>query len=328
MYGPVVEGIEWIEYRLIAGLEPNPFAQAFWFKAPSALFDLGVMAALWLLLKIKELPPERILIYAWSPLPLIEFWGNGHNDSIAVCFIVLAVAAAAKASRPRQSDVAVSLHWIAAFAALTLAVASKLWPIFLFPLFIAAAGWRRWREWLIALPIVALVALPYWTPTLRWSTIDENFRFMSGFLGGWRNNDSLFGVLLWAAGNDLYLAKKFALGIICGAVAFVLLWRWPLERASLAVITVLLLVSANCHPWYLIWILPLLAIEPAAPLRLWTALAPLAHAAVIDWVGAGDWKGSTGIRYYEYVPVFIALAAWLILLRRNPSAQKKSFSTN
>ena len=103
VYGPVVEGIEWIEYRLIAGLEPNPFAQAFWFKAPSALFDLGVMAALWLLFKIKELPPERILIYAWSPLPLIEFWGNGHNDSIAVCFIVLAVALPPKPHGPARA---------------------------------------------------------------------------------------------------------------------------------------------------------------------------------------------------------------------------------
>jgi len=34
---------------------------------------------------------------------------------------------------------------------------------------------------------VALAALPYWTSTLHWPTIDENFRFMSGFLGGWRN---------------------------------------------------------------------------------------------------------------------------------------------
>ena len=298
VYGPLVEGIESIVYRVVARFEPRPFAQAFWFKLPSALFDLGAMAALWLLLKIKGLPPERLLIYAWSPLPLMEFWGTGHNDSIAVFFIVLALAAAA------------GNGWTWAFAALALAVASKIWPIFLFPLFIAAAGWRRWRECLVALPILALVSLPYWTPTLSWPQIDENFRFMSGFLGGWRNNDSLFGALLWAAGNDFYLAKKLAFAIVCAAVAAVILLRWPLERAALTVITALLMVSANCHPWYLTWILPFLALFPFPPLLLWIALAPLAHAAVIDWVGAGEWNGSTALRFYEYVPVYLSALSY------------------
>src|SRR5438552_15602773 len=127
---------------------------------------------------------------------------------------------------------------------------------------------RRWRVCLVALPILALVSLPYWTPTLSWPQIDENLRFMSGFLGGWRNNASLFGALLWAAGNDFYLAKKLAFAAVCAVVAVVTLLRWPLERATLTVITALLLVSANCHAWYLTWILPLLAIETVPPLLL------------------------------------------------------------
>src|SRR5262245_44798847 len=96
VYGPLMEGIELLTYRVVSRFEPSPFAQAFWFKAPSALFDLGVVGALWLLLRVKQLPAQRILIYAWCPLPLIEFWGNGHNDSIPVFFVVLALAAAGK----------------------------------------------------------------------------------------------------------------------------------------------------------------------------------------------------------------------------------------
>ena len=312
VYGPLVEGIESIVYRLVARFESRPFAQAFWFKVPSALFDLGAMAALWRLLRIKGLPPERILIYAWSPLPLMEFWGTGHNDSIAIFFILIALIAVA------------ANRWTWAFAALALAVAAKIWPIFLFPLFISAAGWRRWRQCLIALPIVALVALPYWTPTLHWPEINENFRFMSGFLGGWRNNDSLFGVLLWAAGDDFYLAKKLAFAVVCAAVAAVTLLRWPLERAALAVIAALLMVSANCHPWYLTWILPFLAIYPFPPLLLWIAVAPLAHAAVIEWVGGGQWNGSTALRYYEYVPVYAWLAQRAVSYQLSAISRRRS----
>jgi hypothetical protein len=139
---------------------------------------------------------------------------------------------------------------------------------------------------------------------------------LSGFLGGWRNNDSLFGVLLWVAGNDFYLAKKLAFGIVCGVVGAVAVLRWPLARAALTIVTALLMVSANCHAWYLTWMMPLLVLCPVPPLLLWVALAPLAHAAVIGWVGTGEWNGSTAIRYYEYVPLYVSLLVWLAVRRR------------
>ena len=130
-----------------------------------------------------------------------------------------------------------------------------------------------------------------------------------------RNHDSLFGVLLWISGNDSYLAKKLAFGIVCSVVAWVTLRRWPLERAALTVVTAILMVSANSHSWYLTWILPLLAVHVVSPLLLWVVLAPLAHAAVIEWVAAGEWNGSTAVRYYEYVPLYVAGVAWLLLRR-------------
>ena len=123
------------------------------------------------------------------------------------------------------------------------------------------------------------------------------------------------GVLLWAAGNDFYLAKKFAFAIVCVAIVAVIALRWPPERSALTVIAVLLMVSANCHPWYLTWMLPLLVFYPAPPLLLWLTLAPLAHTAVIRWIAAGEWNGSTSVRYYEYVPLYLALAIWLIARR-------------
>ena len=39
--------------------------------------------------------PERVLIYAWSPLPVVEFWATGHNDAIEIFFILLALVLAA-----------------------------------------------------------------------------------------------------------------------------------------------------------------------------------------------------------------------------------------
>ncbi len=305
IYGPLIEQIELWTYRAVAALENDPFRQVFWFKAPFALCDLGAIAALWLLLRAHGLPGERVLIYAWSPLTVVEFWATGHNDSVVVLLIALALLAAAKN------------RWYWAFAALSLAVGAKIWPVLLFPIFI---GWsrnrpQRWYQWWIALPILGLLAMPYWT------NVTENMRFVSGFVGGWRNNDSLFGIILWLA-KDIYRAKYTAFGIVAVVVAILTLCQVSLERASLAAITAMLMVSANCHPWYLTWLFPLLILWPVPALLLWTALAPLAYSAVISWVALGEWEGSTAIRWYEYVPVYgMLIGCWLGSLwicRRRP----------
>jgi alpha-1,6-mannosyltransferase len=296
IYGPLIEQIEFWTYRAVAVLEKDPVRQVFWFKLPFALCDLGVMAVLWLLLGAHGLPRERVLIYAWSPLAIIEFWATGHNDSVVVLLLALALLGAAKE------------RWTWAFAALSLAVAAKIWPILLFPIFI---GWRRfrpkrWYQWWIAVPILGLFAFLYWTD------VSENMQFASGFMGGWRNNDSLFGVILWLA-KDVTRAKYAAIAVVAVTAIILALRQIQLERACLAAITVMLMVSANCHPWYLTWLLPLLVLFPVPALLLWTALAPVAYGAVISWVTMGEWQGSTELRWFEYVPVYsMLIGSWLV----------------
>ena len=299
VYGPLTELVEWITYRIASAEEPDVVRQVFWFKVPYALCDLAVLTVLPILLISRGYAADRVLIYAWSPLPVIAFWATGHNDSLVILWLALAFLAAAKQ------------RWTWAFVALSLAAAAKVWPLLLFPLFIGWRGYRplRWYQWWVAVPILLALAWPYWTD------IHENLRFMSGFVGGWRNNDSVFGMILWLA-KDIYRAKKIAFAIIAAGAAFVTLRRWPLERGALAAITLMLMVSANCHPWYLTWILPLLTLLPVPALLLWTALIPIAYSAVITWSALGEWNGSTALRWFEYAPVYGVLAGSWIIGRR------------
>ncbi len=292
-YGPLIELMEWATYRAVAHATGDPHRQAFWFKAPAALFDAATVAALLGLLAARGLPASRVLIYAWCPLVTMEFWGTGHNDPVALFFIALAFWAAARE------------RWWAAFTSLSLAAAAKIWPLILFPLFVGRRGFRplRWKEWTAVLPVAGLLAIPYW------SDVEENARFLTGFVGGWRNNDGLYGPLLWLAG-DASTAKHAAFAIVGLVVAGLVLARWPLEKAALTAITALLLVSSNCHPWYLTWLVPLLAVVPVPALLLWTALAPLAYRVVIAWALLGIWEGSTPWRWWIHGPVL----AWLFFM--------------
>jgi hypothetical protein len=235
-------------------------------------------------------------VYAWSPLIVIEFAGAGHHDSIVLFLIATALA------------LATSARWWSVFTVLSIAAAAKIWPLALFPAFVGWTGRYLLRPWqpLMLIPVAAVTAIPYWTNVM------ENAQFLSGFLGGWRNNDSLYGQILALTG-DVYRAKYTAFALLGVFIAWTLLRRWPLDRAVLGAIVVMLAVSANCHPWYLTWFVPLLCLMPAPALLLWTALVPLAYETLFAWFAVGVWNGVSDTRWLIYVPVIsVAIVSWLL----------------
>src|SRR5262249_42588781 len=57
-------------------------------KAFVVACELGTWALLSALLRRRGLPPERLLILAWSPLALVEIAGSGHNDALGILLLV------------------------------------------------------------------------------------------------------------------------------------------------------------------------------------------------------------------------------------------------
>ena len=84
-----------------------PVAQAFFlfvtrvtqsipgFKGLLVLVDLVTMGLVVVTLRAIGQPGERVIAYAWHPLPIFEFAGAGHIDALMICFIALALFARA-----------------------------------------------------------------------------------------------------------------------------------------------------------------------------------------------------------------------------------------
>ena len=299
-YGPVASLGEWAAFGIARRLTSDPNRQAFWMKLPALAFEAATLVLL-----SRVLPVERLLIYAWCPLPIVEFWWNGHNDAMAVLWMVVALVLARDGRR-----------WSAAHGALGLAIAVKWWPVVMWPLLLAKTP-KWWRSVWIAPAVVGASALPYWTP--EWLQMITNARYMSGFVGGWRNNDSLYGLLLAVTG-DQYLAKYASFALLAAAVLWMIVRRWPLERAALGAVVVMLLVSANCHPWYLTWLVPLAAFAPWPPLLVWQLLMPMAYMVLVNWHARGEWVGSRPERWWIYGPVFIGMVLWGALTKKRATA--------
>lgn len=283
-YGPLLELIQRAEWELASRITSDPWMQARWFKVATCLGDLLALLALCWTLPLAGLPRERILLYAWSPLVVFEFWGMGHNDALVIAFLLLAWGMLLK-GRP-------------GLAALLIGCASacKWWPMLLIPVAfprISRAG--IWKPFLALLPPI-LLFLPYF------SDVWGNARFLTGFASGWRNNDVLYGFFLKMAGSG-EAAKPWIAATLLLTLLFIVMLRPRFDRGYMAFTLTLLLISANCNVWYLTWLLAFVPFQPWVAILLWSSLAPLLYEPVFLWNAAGIWEGLKDSRWLVHGPM-------------------------
>jgi len=257
IYPPVAQGI----FALVVRVWPTIWGV----KAAMLAFDALAIGVALALLGAARLPLERVLIYAWHPLPVWEFAGNGHIDAAALAFTALALLAAARL-RPALAG-----------AALGAAILCKLLPAA-----VAPALWRRWN-WRAPLACVAVAAAGYalYAPGAGWRVL--------GYLPGYTAEEGL------ANGNGTFLLRALAVlmplprwaGLAYGAsvlVGLLALAAWvalraplpadPAARAWLVCRDAGWLAGATMaalsphYPWYLAW-LALPACVALLPSALW-----------------------------------------------------------
>lgn len=229
---------------------------------------VGIWALLGVL-RACDLPRERILLYAWHPLPVWEIAGSGHVDAAVVAFVMLALAAGIGGRRMWSG---------AALAAATL--------VKFFPVVLAAALWRpvasnrgdwRWPAAFIAVIIAAY--LPYIGVGLQ----------VFGFLPGYVVEENLVSGsgfwLLDIARRAIAVPSAAYLGlaaIVMAGLAIGALRRAPDPRAALpwatALATAALFFASPHYPWYFVLLVALLTAAPYWP-AWWLTLA----AVLLYW---------------------------------------------
>src|SRR5947209_8537649 len=139
IYPPGAQAVYLLSYLLAP-------SNLFFLKGIFIAFDLVTCGALALHLVRKGLDPRRVIIYAWCPLPIIEFAMQGHVDVITVTFMVLSVLCATSTWRGSRA----LTGFLIGMATLT-----KIYPILL--LF---AIMRR-RDWALLATCLATIILGY-----------------------------------------------------------------------------------------------------------------------------------------------------------------------
>ncbi len=252
------------------------------YKRLFTTFDLATVALLLLIMAAADRPLQHVLIYAWNPAVLTAFSLSGHNDSLAILTLLLAIL-----------FLIIGRRGVLSIGFLGLSALAKLFPIFLLPVFLKRS---RWAYAGIFGGVVVLGYLPFL------GAGSHLFRGMSDFAAKWEGNDSLFRLLL-TAGNSTRQAQFVAGVILLLLIIYVVKARMDVFRAGLIILSGLLFLSSDAFPWYFTWIAPFLCFCPDPALLLMTVTCVLGYSPVITYAAGGSFSNSPLMQVLEYLPV-------------------------
>lgn len=275
--------------------------------------DLITIGLLTRLLTMAGMPSERVVLYAWNPLVIVELAHGAHLDGLMV---MLTMAAVVRTLRPDGASSALRPDG----AGVLLALAATTRPI---PLLLLPALWPRWG-WGRRLGFGATVAallLPFGLGPSGWgldarpegtglfgsaAVYSRQFRF-NGALTDLLEPGTLpatvvsagvmaaVGLVVWRRS----VGVSAALDAGAGAVAV----RRLLRLAVVPVVAYVVLTPV-LHPWYLVLLLALLPF-----------LAPAPGEAVDRWLLLGPWlylAAAVSLSYLTYRnPDRFAELAWV-----------------
>jgi alpha-1,6-mannosyltransferase len=280
-------------FRAVTAIQESTFA----LKLAFVVCEFAIVFVLLDILRCTRQAPHLVLAFAWNPLLAIEVAGSGHIDIVGA--LLLAVSAAALVRRWRAT----------AAVALGLAIAVKLLPVVLLPLY-----WKRVRirDAALAAAVVGLLYVPFLNhgriPIGSLATYVQSFRF----------NGPVFAALDQVAPPQLLAGLAVLVGLLTATWLRRAapewspdLFAWPMAAS--------LLCAPVVFPWYLLGLLPFLISPSTQLIIIWTVSIILTY---IQWhlrALGRPWGPLPGwVMLLEYG--CIAIAAAILALRRIPQS--------
>jgi Glycosyltransferase family 87 len=247
IYPPGAQAIFLLSYLLAP-------SNLFFFKGILITFEIVTCIALALLLKRNGQDPARIILYAWCPLPIVEFALQGHLDAITIMFTVLTLLCNTASWRGAR----VLTGFLLALATLT-----KIYPLVLLVVVL------RRRDWALLTTCFVTIVLAY-VPYLLLGH-GQVFGFFATYASETTPNAGVVQLCVTWVGQQLGLAKivttlityALDLALVGGTGLLVLVLRWrgriSVEMGALALIGSVFAASSHIFPWYTPVVLPLVA---------------------------------------------------------------------
>jgi hypothetical protein len=293
IYPPVAQATFW----LAAKLSPESvYGSVLVLRLIHILAEAGTLILLPRLLARMNMPVRNALLYALNPLVIIELTGNLHAEALVVFFMVAGLYLLSFGQWQRWA-----VMW-------GLAVASKLIPLLLLPLWVRIVGWKQAIMYSI---VAAGVAAVCFVPLLADGFLPHLMSSVDLYFQKFEFNASVY-YLVREAGfavkgyNIIGTAGPVLLLISLVIILFIALRRSEgdmiavfCRKAALALM-VYYACAAIVHPWYVVPVLVLCVLGRWWFGVVWSVMVWLSYAAyTVNGVKENYW-----LVFAEYAVVF------------------------
>lgn len=258
-------------YRNVPTLYP-PVAQAFYllsyliapdnlvvFKSMLVFLEIITCSALIALLQYRSLDISRCLLYAWCPLPIVEFAMQGHHEAITVFFMLLALVSAQSSWRGHAGVTGLLI---------ALATLTNIYPILLLLVVLPC----RSRAWTMScLAMCGITVILAYVPYIILGH-GRAFGFFGTYVSEYSWNGGIVLLCMQWLSEHLQLSAVIAHIVsytvdllLVGGIALTIWWQRQQERISMEAATLILIgtvfcVSTHVFPWYNTALLPWVAL--------------------------------------------------------------------
>jgi len=264
VYPPVTQAVYAIG-AFIGGSEWN--TQFLVIKIILFAFECGTLFLLPALLQLLSLPKRFSLWYILNPLIISELTGNMHAEGIMIFLLLLSLYYFR------------SNRYIFSALAFGIAIATKLWPLMLLPLFFRQTGFRHTLRYALIAGATALLLL---FPMIIW--LAQITGSLNLYFQQFEFNASIFyiGKYLFNKEENYTAFQIMRASLPFIALAAILLIsgsykKDKLPAAMLAVFSIYLLFATTVHSWYITPLILFAVLSGYSYPFWWSALIMLSY---------------------------------------------------
>ena len=236
------------------------------------------------ILRLRKLNPGYVILYAWLPLPIMEYFINAHIDVVGITFLILFLYHLEKGRK----------NISAIFYALSFLV--KFYPIMLFPLLIKKIGIKKLLPFTM---IFLLISFIFYIPFITKDFAIKNA--LTTYLLHWEFNGSVYNLIKIASDGNI---ARILCGILLIITVVVISFEYrDFINAAFGILLSFVIFATTMYPWYLGWIS---ALNPV--LNFYSVLSLLFTSNFSNFTPLGKvWQEYWRVLIIEYIPFFILL---------------------